>query len=707
MNWKPTSPELFEVTLRDGSYLIDFQFTANDTATIASALESVGVRWIEIGHGAGMNASEKGHGRAAATDEEYLEAAAGALKHARWGMFFIPGIGREEDLRLAAQYKMSFVRIGTNITEIESGRRYFELARELGFIATWNGMKSYAVTPAEFGRKVAQVHSWGADVAYLVDSAGGMYPQDISEYLNAARNECDIVLGYHGHDNLSLAMANTLRAIECGALLIDASLQGMGRSAGNTITEVLVAILKKRGLWETIDLNRIMDIGQGLIRPLIRRSGVDPIAVTSGYARFHSSFTGKVESYARKHNLDVRDLIVRLCQEDLVSASDAQLERLSQELVTERAPAAISIPVFGLGRPKPASSQNALQAMLKQLRPHAVKAGKHSTINIAISDAPLRDFRVSANIQDTSSHVVAPIDLSSENQLEEVLRTVDGQVDIVFLDIDRKPSGPPDAAAAGCRLLKKSLLLTYSDAEVWVNAVEEQVVRLAGETLAEVPIVIAGDHPRARRLALRLAQRGARLAMLVEPGASSSLDSASVGHALFEVPAPEVRCLPHDSAESGTLLGEARLVIAWPRSKPWFGPDHVSWLNQGVHLVDAGLGSILPEGLAKARECAVLPVRVNLWPALTGALAAAHESARACHESFGWGTVVGVDVVSGGALGRAGTIVVDSVRHPRRVIGVADGRGGLSFDYEAEDLERVHAVSAEIQRQLIGPQHST
>src|SRR4029077_4570017 len=111
-------PEILEVTLRDGSYLIDFQFTAEDTATIASALETAGFRWIEVGHGVGLNASTAGMGRAAATDEEYLEATAQALKFARWGMFFIPGIGRAEDLRLAARYKMAFVRIGTNITEI-------------------------------------------------------------------------------------------------------------------------------------------------------------------------------------------------------------------------------------------------------------------------------------------------------------------------------------------------------------------------------------------------------------------------------------------------------------------------------------------------------------------------------------------------------------------------------------------------------------
>src|SRR5580698_468121 len=123
-------PDVLEVTLRDGSYLIDFQFTAEDTATIAGALESVGFRWIEIGHGLGLNASRAGKGLAAATDEQYMDAAAQVLQRAKWGMFFIPGIGREEDLRAAAGYGMSFVRVGTNVTEVAQAEPYIALAKE-------------------------------------------------------------------------------------------------------------------------------------------------------------------------------------------------------------------------------------------------------------------------------------------------------------------------------------------------------------------------------------------------------------------------------------------------------------------------------------------------------------------------------------------------------------------------------------------------
>ncbi len=140
---------------------------------------------------------------------------------------------------------------------------------------------------------MAQVHKWGADIACLVDSAGSMDPDSVAAYLRAAKAESSSPLGYHGHDNLSLAMANTLRAIEEGAVLVDSSLQGMGRSAGNTVTEVLVAILQRRGALSHIDLKAAMDVGQGLIQPLLGKRGIDPMAVTGGLAKFHSSFTSK------------------------------------------------------------------------------------------------------------------------------------------------------------------------------------------------------------------------------------------------------------------------------------------------------------------------------------------------------------------------------------------------------------------------------
>ena len=698
-------PDILEVTLRDGSYLIDFQFTAEDTATIAAALESTGFRWIEVGHGLGLNASQSGKSMAAATDEEYMEAAAQALQHAKWGMFFIPGIGREDDIRLAARYGMSFLRVGTNVTEAIQAEPYIALAKELGLIVSYNAMKSYAVSPAEFGNVVAQVHKWGADIACLVDSAGSMDPDSVAAYLQAAKAESRSPLGYHGHDNLSLAMANTLRAIDEGAVLVDSSLQGMGRSAGNTVTEVLVAILQRRRALSHIDLKAAMDVGQGLIQPLLGKRGIDPMAVTGGLAKFHSSFTGKVQSYARKHDIDVRDLIVRLCQEDQVSAPDELLERLSHELATLKMPRVLSIPAFHVEAGKDKTSAEALDILLRELHARAVKAGKFSALNVVTAEKPLADFLVSGNIHSTQSHVVGSVSLSSDEHLGAVLRAIESRVDVVLLDVDRKPVGPVNAAETAVAILNKTALLTYLDSRVWVEAVEDQVVRLLHEVLNDSEIVIAGDHPRSRFLALRFAERGARVTLLQDPGQPPAVSPID-GMRTLSLEGKELKLsyMKGDAGCAFDALSKASTVVVWPDGSPWFNRRFAERLSSKTYVLDAGIGTILPDGIAEAQRRGCQLLRVNIWPALTGTLSAAHDSLMKTSEALGWEVLDGVPVVAGGAMGQSGDVLVDSVHHPTRVIGVCDGQGGVRFRFGDEDTARVRRVQAEINRRLVAPQ---
>ncbi len=699
-----TIPDILEVTLRDGSYLIDFQFTAEDTATIAGALESIGFRWIEVGHGLGLNASQSGKGMAAATDEEYMHAAAQALRHAKWGMFFIPGIGREEDIRLAARHGMSFLRIGTNVTEAAQAEPYIALAKELGLIVSYNSMKSYAVSPEEFGTVVAQVHQWGSDIACLVDSAGSMDPDSVAGYLRAAKQQSPSPLGYHGHDNLSLAMANTLRAIEEGAVLVDSSLQGMGRSAGNTVTEVLVAILQRRGAVPHIDLKAAMDVGQGLIQPLLGKRGVDPMAITGGLAKFHSSFTGKVQRYARNHGVDARDLIVRLCQEDQVSAPDELLERLSHELATLKMPRVLSIPAFRIESGKEKTAAESLDILLKELRARAVKAGKFSALNVVTGEKPLQQFSVSGNIHSTQSHVVGSVTLTGDEHLRTVLQAVDGRADVVLLDVDRKPFGPTNAAETASAILKKSALLTYLDSRVWVEAVEDQVVRLLHEVLNDSEIVIAGDHPRSRFLALRFAERGASVTLLQDPQQTAAESLDQIRSLSLEGQQLRLSCLRPDAPGAFDALSRASVVVAWPAGQAWFDKAFAQQLSRNTYVIDAGIGTLLPEGIAEAQLRGCLLLRVNIWPALTGSLSSAHESLLETREALGWKTLDGVSVVAGGAMGKSGDVIVDSVHHPTRVIGVCDGQGGVRFRFRDEEAELVSRVQAEINRRLVAPQ---
>lgn len=326
---------VMDTTLRDGSYAINFQFTARDTAVIAGQLEAAGFELIELGHGVGLGASQRNCYRAAETDEAYLAAAADTLKRAMWGMFCIPGITALQQIDMAADYGMRFIRIGTDVADVPHSREFVERAKKHGMFVCANYMKSYVATPAEFARNALLSKQYGADVVYVVDSAGGMLTRDVDGYFSAVRDVCDIKIGFHGHDNLGLGVANAVRAAELGAAIVDTSLQGMGRSAGNTPTELFIAVMERLGVAMGFDPLRVMDISEKYIKPLIRRNGYNSLDIVAGYAQFHSSYMGMIREFSSKFGVDPRKLIIALCERDKVNAPRVMVEDLARALGAE------------------------------------------------------------------------------------------------------------------------------------------------------------------------------------------------------------------------------------------------------------------------------------------------------------------------------------------------------------------------------------
>lgn len=326
--------KLLDCTLRDGSYAINFQFSAADTSLLVAKLDKAGVPFIEIGHGVGFRGSEKGFGQALESDEGYIQSAAEAVKNSKFGMFCIPGIAEQDDIRMAASYGMGFVRIGTDVTKVESAKPFVELARNLGITVMSNFMKSYALSPKAFAEKVRQTVNYGSEFIYIVDSAGGMMPREVVDYIHAIRDVTEVPIGFHGHNNLGLAVGNSLIAIEEGVSLVDGSLQGLGRSAGNAPTEILSVLMQKRGD-SSIDSLELMNIGEEYVKPLLQRRGISSLDVVSGQAQFHTSYMGIIAKMAGRHKVDPRKLILRLTEVDKVDADPELVEKLAIEIKDE------------------------------------------------------------------------------------------------------------------------------------------------------------------------------------------------------------------------------------------------------------------------------------------------------------------------------------------------------------------------------------
>lgn len=334
MNLDQDKIYILDCSLRDGSYANNFQFTAKQTKDIVLGLESCGVELLEIGHGLGLRASEKGYGVAAETDEGYMRAASNVLSKAHWGMFCIPGVAELKDLEMAADYGMGFVRIGTNIDDYRKSIPFVELAKKLGMYVCSNFMKSYASPPKDLVKSAQAACECGSDLIYLVDSAGGMLPNEVETYLSELNSSLPgIATGFHGHNNLGLAVANSLVAIDNGVTVVDSTLQGFGRSSGNTPTGQIVSCLIRKGVHLGIDPIRVMDVGEQYIRHQISEKGLCSVDVISGMSQFHSSYFKIIDEKSKKYRVDPRRLIIAVAERDKVNAPPEMVDKLARSLV--------------------------------------------------------------------------------------------------------------------------------------------------------------------------------------------------------------------------------------------------------------------------------------------------------------------------------------------------------------------------------------
>lgn len=297
------APDIFECTLRDGSYAVDFAFTADFTATVVGALAQLGFPYIEVGHGVGIGAHDRGL-PAAATDLEYARAAASRAEDRKWGMFAIPGLAEVGEVEAVLAEGAAFIRVGLDPDRFHDGLRFIEKVSWGETQVFVNFMKSHALEPDEIASRVQTLEGEGVAGAYLVDSSGGMLPGEIRDRAVAMRSASNFLLGFHGHDNLGLATAHALSVADCGFDIIDATLQGLGRSAGNTSSERFIGLMTRLGWSHGYDLISVLKAGQDLVRPQIPHTGYSGLDTLSGVYFFHTSFLPQLVEVADRHRID-------------------------------------------------------------------------------------------------------------------------------------------------------------------------------------------------------------------------------------------------------------------------------------------------------------------------------------------------------------------------------------------------------------------
>ncbi|MBK34510.1 MAG: hypothetical protein CME26_03140 [Gemmatimonadetes bacterium] len=432
---------LLDCTIRDGNYTVDFKFTRQDTRVLVGELAALGMKWIEIGHGLGLGASEAGKGDMLDTDVDLITAAKETAGEARVGAFYIPDVGTLDQLDAARDAGMDFVRIGDNATEIERAYPICEYARSIGLVPFVNLMKTYVISPDEFGRKAREAEDAGVEAVYCVDSAGGMLPEEVGAYFASASSASSVRLGFHGHNNLLLVIQNCLSALEHGATYLDVTLCGLGRSAGNAPTEVLAAVLERKGFATGLDLFKLMDVVEAYIWPIAtHRHPHDMMSVAAGYSLFHSSFLPKVADVAGKHGVDVRRLAVSAAIHDSENLDGDFLEREARRIEAQRPVPSKPFTEFDAEDLSPRRISNTMDSLDSLLggmvAASAKRLGARAVLLLAQSEATDAELLIPEFVLETEDMILGRVTFGSESVLRQVLARCQSQISVFLVDQD-------------------------------------------------------------------------------------------------------------------------------------------------------------------------------------------------------------------------------------------------------------------------------
>jgi 4-hydroxy-2-oxovalerate/4-hydroxy-2-oxohexanoate aldolase len=330
---------LHDMTLRDGMHPKRHQITLAQMQSIASGLDAAGVPLIEVTHGDGLGGSSLNYGFPAHSDEEYLAAVIPQMKHAKVSALLLPGIGTLDHLRMARDLGVNTIRVATHCTEADVSEQHIGMSRKLGLDTVGFLMMAHMTTPEQLLKQALLMESYGANCIYCTDSAGYMLPEDVRARIGLLRDKLNPAteLGFHGHHNLAMGVANSVVAIEYGANRIDAAAAGLGAGAGNTPLEVLVAVCARMGIETGVDLFKVSDVAEDIVVPMMDHLiRIDRDALTLGYAGVYSSFLLFAKRAEAKYKIPAREILMELGRRGMVGGQEDMIEDTALTLARER-----------------------------------------------------------------------------------------------------------------------------------------------------------------------------------------------------------------------------------------------------------------------------------------------------------------------------------------------------------------------------------
>lgn len=326
-----------DTSLRDGSHAKRHQFTDAQVRSIVRALDDAGMPVIEVAHGDGLGGSSHNYGFSLVDERVLMKAAVDEATRAKIAALMLPGLGTKDDISACADLGVSIIRIATHCTEADIAEQHFGLARKLDLETVGFLMMAHSVAPDVLARQARIMADAGCQCVYVVDSAGAMILGDAADRVGAVAAALgrDAQTGFHGHENLSLSLANTLLAIEAGAVQVDGSTRRFGAGAGNTSCEAFAAVAERRGIRTGLDVLKMIDAAEDVVRPVMDGECLlDRLALIMGYAGVYSSFLKHAYRAAERYQVSGAEILLECGRRKLVGGQEDQIIQIAAQLAT-------------------------------------------------------------------------------------------------------------------------------------------------------------------------------------------------------------------------------------------------------------------------------------------------------------------------------------------------------------------------------------
>ncbi|MFF3585455.1 4-hydroxy-2-oxovalerate aldolase [Streptomyces mirabilis] len=336
---QPRKLRITDSTLRDGSHAMRHQFTEEQVRGVVHALDKAGVEVIEVAHGDGLGGSSFNYGFSKVDEIQLIGAAVDEATRAKIAVLMLPGVGTVTELKRAHAVGASVARIATHCTEADTSVQHFTAARELGMETVGFLMLSHRIGPDELAQQARLMVDAGAQCVYVVDSAGALVLTDAQARVQALVNEIghDAQVGFHGHQNLSLGVANSVLAYQGGAQQIDGALCALGAGAGNSPTEVLAATFERMGIPTGVDVDLALAAAQDVVKPFIPRlPWMDRSSIVQGYAGVYSSFLLHAERAAERYGVPAHEILQEVGEAGYVGGQEDMIIDIALRLAEQR-----------------------------------------------------------------------------------------------------------------------------------------------------------------------------------------------------------------------------------------------------------------------------------------------------------------------------------------------------------------------------------